>query len=109
MRRIFALALLGLAVVLQAAPMIPAARAQTIAAEETVTFAVDNMTCALCPVTVKRAIAGVEGVRAVDIDFAARTATVVFDAAVTSAEALSTASTNTGNPAIVRGRRCVTT
>ena len=109
MRRIFALALLGLAVVLQAAPMIPAARAQTIAAEETVTFAVDNMTCALCPVTVKRAIAGVEGVRAVDIDFAARTATVVFDAAVTSAEAISTASTNTGNPAIVRGRRCVTT
>lgn len=102
MRKLFALALLGLAPALQVAPLIPAATAQTIAAEETVTFAVDNMTCALCPVTVKHAMASVEGVRAVEIDFAARTATVVFDAAVTSADAISTASTNAGYPATVR-------
>ena len=33
--------------------------AQSLAAERTVTFAVENMTCALCPITVKRAMQGV--------------------------------------------------
>ena len=83
---ILALVLFGLTAT---APItaIPAV-AQTVAAEQTVTFAVDNMTCALCPVTVKRAMEGVDGVRAVEIDFEARTATVVFDTAATSAEAI---------------------
>lgn len=103
MRTLFVVALLGLAPALQVAATIPAATAQTIAAEETVTFTVDNMTCALCPVTVKHAMTSVDGVRAVEINFAARTATVVFDAAVTSPDAISTASTNAGYPAIVRG------
>ena len=76
---------------------------QGVAAEQTLTFAVDNMTCALCPVTVKRAMEGVEGVHAVEIDFEARTATVVFDTAATSAEAIATASANAGYPARVSG------
>jgi mercuric ion binding protein len=65
-----------------------------------VTFAVDNMTCALCPVTVKRAMEGVDGVRTVEIDFEARTATVFFDSAATSADAIATASANAGYPAL---------
>ena len=77
--------------------------AQTVAAEQTVTFAVDNMTCALCPVTVKRAMEGVDGVRAVEIDFKTRTATVTFDTAATSADAIATASANAGYPARVSG------
>lgn len=101
MKKILALALFGLTAV---APIIviPAV-AQTVAAEQTVTFAVDNMTCALCPVTVKRAMEGVEGVRAVEIDFEARTATVVFDNAATSAAAIAAASANAGYPARVSG------
>lgn len=100
MKKILALALFGLTAV---APLtaIPAA-AQTVA-EQTVTFAVDNMTCALCPVTVKRAMEGVEGVRNVEIDFEARTATVVFGTAATSADAIATASANAGYPAQVAG------
>jgi mercuric ion binding protein len=88
-----------------AAPAITAipATAQSVATEQTVTFTVDNMTCALCPVTVKAAMAGVEGVRAVEIDFAARTATVVFDPAATSADAVATASANAGYPARITG------
>ena len=101
MKKILALALFGLTA---AAPIIPIpAVAQTVAAEQTVTFAVDKMTCALCPVTVKRAMEGVEGVRTVEIDFEARTATVVFDTAATSAEAIATASANAGYPARVSG------
>lgn len=101
MKKILALALFGLTAV---APIkvLPVA-AQTVAAEQTVTFAVDNMTCALCPVTVKRAMEGVEGVRTVEIDFEARTATVVFDTAATSAEAIAIASANAGYPARVAG------
>lgn len=101
MKTILALVLFGLTAT---APItaIPAV-ALTVAAEQTVTFAVDNMTCALCPATVKRAMEGVEGVHAVAIDFEARTATVVFDTAATSAEAIATASANAGYPARVSG------
>lgn len=66
-------------------------------------FTVDNMTCALCPVTVKRAMESVEGVRAVEIDFAARTGTVIFDTAATSADAIAIASADAGYPARVAG------
>lgn len=92
--------LLGTAAIATAA--LPAA-AQSVAAEETVTFAVENMTCALCPVTVKRAMEGVDGVRSVEVDFDAKTATVVFDTAATSAETISTASENAGYPAMEKG------
>jgi len=101
MKKVLALALFGLTPVLPLAAS-PAV-AQTVPAEETVTFTVENMTCALCPVTVKRAMEGVDGVRAVEIDFEARTATVVFDTAVTDAEAIATASANAGYPALQRG------
>jgi mercuric ion binding protein len=100
-KKILALALFALTAV---APIItiPAA-AQSVAAEQTVTFTVDNMTCALCPVTVKAAMAGVEGVHAVEIDFDARTATVIFDTDATSAETIAAASANAGYPARVSG------
>jgi mercuric ion binding protein len=101
MKKILALALFGLTAVVPITA-IPVA-AQTVAAEQTVTFAVDNMTCALCPVTVKRAMEGVAGVRAVEIDFDARTATVILDTAATSADAIATASANAGYPARVAG------
>jgi mercuric ion binding protein len=97
--KILALALCGLAVM---SPVISApSSAQTVATEQTVTFAIDNMTCALCPVTVKRAMEAVAGVRAVAVDFEARTATVVIDPAATDATAVADASANAGYPARV--------
>lgn len=99
MRYALALALFGMAPV-ALVTAVPAA-AQAVAARQTVTFTVDNMTCALCPITVKAAMEGVEGVQAVEIDFEARTARVVFDPAVTDAEAIATASANAGYPARV--------
>lgn len=75
------------------------ASAQVIATEQKVTFAVENMTCALCPVTVRKAMEGVKGVRSVDIDVEARIATVVFDPSATSPEEIAAASTNAGYPA----------
>jgi mercuric ion binding protein len=75
------------------------AHAQAIAIEQTAIFAVENMTCALCPVTVKKAMEGVPGVQSVQIDFEGKTATVVFDPSVTSPEAIAAASTSAGYPA----------
>ena len=101
----FGLLALGTAGLLSATAFTPlAARSTTaeVAATQTTTFAVENMTCALCPVTVKSAMERVNGVRSVAIDFAARTATVVFDPAVTSIEAIAAASTNAGYPAAIK-------
>jgi len=66
---------------------------------ETVSFDIDNMTCAMCPVTVRTAMSRVEGVQHVEIDFDTKTAMVEFDAAVTTAEEIAAASTNAGYPA----------
>lgn len=71
--------------------------------EQTATFDVPSMTCALCPLTVRKAMEGVEGVRSVTVDFDGRTATVVFDPSVTTTEAIAAASANAGYPAMVRG------
>lgn len=101
MKKLIAVALFAA----MASPIVTAlpAAAQAVAAEQTVTFTVDNMTCALCPITVKRAMEGVEGVRAVEIDLDARTATVVFDTAATSTDAIAAASASAGYPAHVAG------
>lgn len=73
------------------------------AAARTATFAIQNMTCATCPITVKKAIQGVKGVKSVSVDFDAKTATVTFDPSVTNVKSIATASTNAGYPASVAG------
>lgn len=69
------------------------------AAERTVTFAVENMTCATCPLTVKTALKRIDGVKDVKVDFDKKTATVVFDDAKTTREAIAEASRVAGFPA----------
>jgi mercuric ion binding protein len=69
------------------------------AGERTITFAVDNMTCASCPYVVKSSMAAVPGVAKVAVSFQAKTATVIFDDAKTNPDAIATASMNAGYPA----------
>lgn len=69
------------------------------AAERTATFSVERMTCASCPITVRMAIEAVPGVKSVEVDFESKTATVVFDPAVATIEAIAAASANAGYPA----------
>jgi mercuric ion binding protein len=68
-----------------------------------VSFDVPDMTCALCPVTVKTAMSKVEGVQSVEVDFDTRRATVTFDATLTDAAAIAEASAQAGYPAHVKG------
>jgi len=69
------------------------------AGERTVTFAVDNMTCASCPYIVKSSMAAVAGVAKVAVSFEAKTATVTFDDTKTNPDAIAAASMNAGYPA----------
>lgn len=69
------------------------------AGERTVTFAVDNMTCASCPFIVKSSMTAVPGVAKVDVSFKAKTAVVTFDDGKTSPDAIAAASMNAGYPA----------
>ncbi len=63
---------------------------------------VQNMTCALCPITVKKALEKVPGVAQARVDFDKKTATVEFDADRTTAAALVKATTDAGYPSTVR-------
>lgn len=69
------------------------------AGERTITFTVDNMTCASCPYIVKTSMAAVPGVAKVAVSFKAKTATVTFDDTKTYPDAIATASMNAGYPA----------
>jgi periplasmic mercuric ion binding protein len=70
--------------------------------EETVSFSVEKMTCATCPIAVRKAMERVEGVKEVAVDFDSKTAVVTYDAGMTDATAIGAASTDVGFPATVR-------
>ena len=65
---------------------------------QTVVLDVKNMTCDLCPITVKSALGKVSGVADAKIDLATMTATVKFDADKANVAALVKATTNAGFP-----------
>ena len=68
------------------------------AGEQTITLAVDNMSCASCPYIVKRTLADVPGVRDVKVSFRKRTALVTFDDAKADVVALTQATGSMGFP-----------
>jgi mercuric ion binding protein len=72
------------------------------AAVQTVTLAVPGMTCAACPITVKRAISKVEGVSKTDVNFDNREAVATFDDAKTSVQKLTKATENAGYPSSLK-------
>ncbi len=68
------------------------------AAEKTVTLDVQNMTCALCPLTVRKALEAVDGVSEVKVSNDDKTVVVIFDEAKTDIAVLTAATTNAGYP-----------
>jgi len=71
------------------------------ATEKTVTLAVKNMTCELCPITVRKALEKVPGVSAVKVSYAKKTAWVTYDPDKTRPEALTKATSNAGYPSTI--------
>lgn len=68
------------------------------ATPETVTLDVKNMTCELCPITVKKSLEKVSGVQSAKVDFDKKTATVIIDPDKAQPDALIKATTNAGYP-----------
>lgn len=73
-----------------------------LAATKTVTLSVPGMTCAACPITVKRALDKVEGVDKVEASYEKKEAVVTFDDAKTKVKDLMEATKNAGYPSTVK-------
>ncbi len=65
--------------------------APVLATNQTVPLSIPGMTCAACPITVKKAISKVEGVSKTDVSFDKYEAIVTFDDAKTSVQKLTKA------------------
>ena len=72
------------------------------ATTQTVTLSVPGMTCAACPITVKKALTRVDGVSQVDVTLEKREAVVTFDDAKTSVLMLTRATEAAGYPSSVK-------
>jgi mercuric ion binding protein len=69
-----------------------------LAAERSTTFSIANMSCALCPITVKSAIAQAPGVISVEVDADLGRAIVRYEDEHATTAAIAAASTNAGYP-----------
>ncbi len=68
------------------------------AAPQTATLKVPGMTCATCPITVKKALQRVEGVSKIDVNYPQKQVFVTFDDAKTNEAALVKATADVGFP-----------
>jgi len=77
---------------------------QNIAAAEnkTVMLDVPGMTCNFCPITIRKALNKVPGVIEAKSDYDTKSATVTFDPAITTIEALIKATANAGYPSTLK-------
>lgn len=72
------------------------------AAPRTVVLSVPGMNCAACPITVRKALEKVSGVRSVKATLEPPEAVVTFDDAKASVEQLTEATRNAGYPSSVK-------
>ncbi len=87
-----------------AAPTLQAAGA---AEQKTVTLDVKNMTCNMCPITVRKALEKVPGVIKAEAKYEGEGvgwASVTFDTSKTNIEALTRATSDAGYPAALKAR-----
>ena len=68
---------------------------------QTITLDVRNMTCAVCPITVKKALERVPGVTDAKVDFDKKTASISFGPDKAGPDALTKATAEAGYPSSV--------
>lgn len=78
------------------------ASSAVFAAGQTAMLDVTNMDCAVCPITVRKALEKVPGVDSAKVDFKTKRAVVTFDAAKTTTQALTKATADAGFPSSVK-------
>jgi len=75
-----------------------------LAAERRVELSVPDMSCAACPITVRKSLERVDGVIEAQVSFDDLTALVTYDPAMTDVARLIEATTNVGYPSTVLTR-----
>jgi mercuric ion binding protein len=68
----------------------------------TITLDVPSMTCATCPITVKKALQQVDGVYNVEVTYRDKLAVVTFNDEVTTSKVLTKATEGAGYPSTVK-------
>ncbi|TLG72665.1 mercury resistance system periplasmic binding protein MerP [Methylocystis sp. B8] len=76
--------------------------APAYASTKTVTLSVSNMTCAACPITVKKALSKVDGVEKAEVSYENKEAVVTYDDTKTNVEALTKATEGAGYPSALK-------
>lgn len=76
--------------------------AASAADPKTTVLDVQNITCSMCPITVKQALQKVPGVTEAKVDFERKTASVQFDPDKVDAATLVKATTQAGFPSTLR-------
>ncbi len=95
----------GLAIAIVSIFPISAALADVSASQtelETVVLSVENMTCAMCPLTVRKSLEKVDGVKTAEVDYETKLAVVTFDPSVVQVSTLTHATTQAGYPSHVQ-------
>ena len=64
----------------------------------TITLSVPSMNCAMCPITVRKALEKVEGVTQANVDYQTKSAVVVYNDQKTSVSQLTQATEDAGYP-----------
>lgn len=88
-----------------AAVILAALVAPAWSATKTVALSVPGMNCAACPITVKKALAMVEGVAKVDANLEKREAVVTFDDSKAEVGQFTRATTEAGYPSTAKEAR----
>jgi periplasmic mercuric ion binding protein len=94
MNKLLALATFAVGIIVSPAVM---------AADKTITLAVNNVDCAACPSIVKGSLEAVPGVAKVAVSYKDKTATVIYDDAKADVNQLTTATTKAGYPSAPKG------
>ncbi len=71
---------------------------------QTVILELPTMNCAMCPITVKKALTKVDGVSQAEVSYEDKEAVVIFDDEKTSTNTLIEATTNAGYPSTIKNK-----
>lgn len=72
------------------------------AAEQSVILSVPGMNCPVCPITVKKSLQQVAGVKSVNVIYESKTAEISFDDKLTDIKSLLKATENVGYPSYLK-------
>ena len=72
------------------------------AAEQSVILSVPGMNCPVCPITIKKSLQQVDGVKSVNVSYESKTALISYDDKLTDIKSLLKATENVGYPSSLK-------